>query len=211
MLSNSNLRSKINKLWDTLWSGGLTNPATAIEQISYLLFIRRLDKMDERKLKEIKGYKSIFAGKPNNLRWSVFTKIQTVHPRNSKTKDLEIAEYEKMRKHIETKVFRFIKELNNKDEPFSRYMKNAYFGIPKASLLKSAIELIEEIYFEIEKEVKGGQEFQDTQGDIYEYLLNQLAISGKNGQFRTPRHIIQLICELVDPKLNDKIADPASG
>ncbi|HWY33580.1 MAG TPA: N-6 DNA methylase, partial [Nitrosopumilaceae archaeon] len=211
MLSNSSLKSKINKLWDTLWSGGLTNPATAIEQISYLLFIRRLDKMDERKLKEIKGYKSIFAGKPNNLRWSVFTKIQTLHPRNSRTKDHEIAEYEKMRKHIETKVFRFIKELNNKDEPFSRHMKNAYFGIPKASLLKSAIESIEEIYAEIEKEVKGGQEFQDTQGDIYEYLLNQLSISGKNGQFRTPRHIIQLICELIDPKLNDKIADPASG
>jgi len=206
MLSQE-LRSKINRLWDSLWSGGLANPATAIDQLSYLLFIRRLDQMDMQKAKEIKGYKSIF-GARKELRWSVFTVSFKFKDANGKEK----INYEKMRLHIEKKVFPFIKDqLSDKDQPFTRYMKNAYFGIPKDSLLKSAIESIEEIYIEIEKEVSKGQVFQDTQGDIYEYLLNQLSISGKNGQFRTPRHIIQLICELVNPKLGEKIADPACG
>jgi type I restriction enzyme M protein len=206
MLSQE-LRSKINKLWDTLWSGGLTNPATAIDQLSYLLFIRRLDKMDSQKVEEIKSYKSIFTPTNQLMRWTVFTKaFQEIDKKGNAKID-----YGKMRIHIERKVFPFIMHLNGKDQPFTRYMKNAYFGIPKDSLLKSAVELIEDIYSEIEKEVQKGQIFQDTQGDIYEYLLNQLAISGKNGQFRTPRHIIQLICELVDPKLGEKIADPACG
>jgi len=200
------IKSKINRLWDNLWSGGLTNPATAIDQLSYLLFIRRLDQMDTLKSKEINGYKSIF-GKRNDLRWSVFTKSFKTKSVNGTQK----IDYEKMRLHIDRNVFPFIKQLNGKDQPFTRYMNNAYFGIPKDTLLKSAIESIEEIYSEIEKEVNKGQVFQDTQGDIYEYLLNQLSISGKNGQFRTPRHIIQLICELVNPKLGEKIADPACG
>ncbi len=205
MLSQE-LKSKINKLWDNLWSGGLTNPATSIDQLSYLLFIRRLDTMDSQKTQEIKGYRSIF-GTRKELRWSVFTKSFKIRDKKGNEK----IDYEKMRLHIEKKVFPFIKQLNDKDLPFTRYMKNAYFGIPKDTLLKSAIESIEDIYTEIEKEVKRGQVFQDTQGDIYEYLLNQLAISGKNGQFRTPRHIIQMICELVNPKLGEKIADPACG
>lgn len=206
MLSQE-LRSKINKLWDTLWSGGLTNPATAIDQLSYLLFIRRLDKMDSQKLIEIKNYKSIFSSENQMMRWTIFTNSF----REEVAKGNTIINYAKMSEHIELNVFPFIKNLNSKDQPFTRYMKNAYFGIPKDSLLKSSIELIEDIYKEIEKEVDNGQIFQDTQGDIYEYLLNQLAISGKNGQFRTPRHIIQLICELVDPKIGEKIADPACG
>jgi len=206
MLS-SELKSKINKLWDALWSGGLTNPATAIDQLSYLLFIRRLDKMDEIKSKEIKGYKSLFIGSKRNLRWSVFTKNFTSVGEDG----VKFTDYEAMRGHIETKVFPFIKQLNDKEQPFTRNMKNAFFGIPKDTLLKSAIECIEDIYKDIEREVDQGQIFQDTQGDIYEYLLNQLSISGKNGQFRTPRHIIQLICELVDPKIGEKIADPACG
>lgn len=201
------LKSKINKLWDTLWSGGLTNPATAIDQLSYLLFIRRLDKMDDVKSKEIKGYKSLFSGEKTELRWSVFTKMFQVKDQDGTIK----IDYEQMREHIETKVFPFIKQLNDKDQPFTRNMKNAFFGIPKDSLLKSAIECIEDIYDYIEKKVEQGQAFQDTQGDIYEYLLNQLSISGKNGQFRTPRHIIQLICELVNPKIGEQIADPACG
>ncbi|WP_417237228.1 N-6 DNA methylase [Bizionia paragorgiae] len=214
----ADLKSKVNKLWDNLWSGGLTNPATAIDQLSYLLFIRRLDKMDTRKLKEIKGYKSIFSGKvklsgsnksidKKVMRWSYFTTAFKVKDGSGNDK----VDYETMREHIETKVFPFIKQLHDKDQPFTKYMKNAYFGIQKDTLLKTAVESIEDIYSEIEKEVKRGQVFQDTQGDIYEYLLNQLAISGKNGQFRTPRHIIQVICELVDPKLGEKVADPACG
>ena len=205
---NNIIKSKINKLWETLWSGGLTNPASSIEQISYLLFIRRLDIVDSQRSAIHKSYKSIFSSTfkvPETekeidgqlLRWSVFTK--------------NVQDYEALRRHIEVNVFSFLKNLKAIDEPFSRYMKNAYFGIQKASLLKSTIEFIEEIYREIDKEVKNGQEFQDIQGDIYEYLLNQLAISGKNGQFRTPRHIIQLMCELVDPKVGDKIADPSCG
>lgn len=212
------LKSKINKLWDNLWSGGLTNPATAIDQLSYLLFIRRLDKMDSRKVKEIKGYKSIFLGTstlPNikekvsnkSLRWSDFTTSFKYKDEEGKEK----IDYEEMREHIELKVFPFIKQLAAKDQPFTKYMKNAFFSIHKDTLLKTAIESIEDIYSEIEREVEQGQVFQDTQGDLYEYLLNQLSISGKNGQFRTPRHIIQVICEIVDPKYGETVSDPACG
>ena len=109
-------------------------------------------------------------------------------------------------------VFPFIKSLKNGGEVFSQYMQDAVFIIPKASLLAEAVGIIDEIYTEIERERQdAGQNFQDVQGDLYEYLLSEIASAGKNGQFRTPRHIIQMIVALVDPKLGEEICDPACG
>ncbi len=117
-----------------------------------------------------------------------------------------------MLRHVQMWVFPFLKELNGGASSFTRHMKNAVFIIPKPSLLVEAIGIIEDIFLEIEKDTKeGGQTFQDIQGDVYEMLLGEIASAGKNGQFRTPRHIIKLMCELVAPQLGHKIADPACG
>ncbi|MBU3979382.1 type I restriction-modification system subunit M [Patescibacteria group bacterium] len=206
MLSNT-IKSEINNLWDKFWSGGIANPLTAIEQISYLLFMKRIDELDlKRKADAETGfskqkYISIFGGTDKDgednqkKRWSYF-------------KQLEGGE---MLTHVQAKVFPFIKTLKNGNSAFTEHMKDAVFMIPKASLLVEAVNIIDNIYNEIEREQKEGQSFQDTQGDVYEYLLSEIAQSGKNGQFRTPRHIIQMIAALVDPKLGEEICDPACG
>jgi len=196
---NTTIKSSIDRLWDRFWSGGISNPLTAIEQISYLLFMKRLDQMDLKKIQdsEFTGepYKSIFAGKNENLRWSHFIQM----------------EGGEMLNHIQTEVFPFLKTLNSDNSSFSKHMKNAVFIISKPSLVVEAVNIIDEIYEEISRQELNGQGFQDTQGDVYEYLLSEITSAGKLGQFRTPRHIIQLICELVDPKLGDTICDPACG
>jgi len=209
MLSQS-VKSEINKLWNKFWSGGISNPLTAIEQISYLLFMRRLDEFDLRELKkaEFSGekYSSIFQGTfqvPNSnenidkskFRWSHF-------------KQMEGGE---MLSHVQAKVFPFIKQLNGEGTAFGKHMRDAVFIIPKPSLLVEAISIIDNIYQIIEKESEAGQTFQDTQGDMYEFLLSEIASAGKNGQFRTPRHIIQMMVELVNPRLGESICDPACG
>jgi type I restriction enzyme M protein len=117
-----------------------------------------------------------------------------------------------MLEHVRDNVFPAIKALQNGGEIFSRYMQDAVFIIPKASLLVEAVGIIDDIYSELERErQESGQTFQDVQGDLYEYLLSEISSAGKNGQFRTPRHIIQMIVSLVDPKLGDLICDPACG
>lgn len=204
MLSTQ-IKSEINNLWDKFWSGGIANPLTAIEQISYLLFMKRIDELDLKRKADAEflgqKYTSIFdgvdeSGEPNeHKRWSYF-------------KQLEGGE---MLKHVQEKVFPFIKNLKNGNQVFSEHMKDAVFIIPKASLLVEAVNIIDNIYSEIEREQREGQSFQDTQGDVYEYLLSEIASAGKNGQFRTPRHIIQMICSLVNPKLGEEICDPACG
>lgn len=209
MLSQS-IKSEINKLWNKFWSGGISNPLTAIEQISYLLFMRRLDEMDLREMKkaEFSGekYKPLFEGtfeipgtkesvEKSTLRWSHFKQM----------------EGGVMLTHVQTKVFPFIKQLNGDGTAFGRHMKDAVFIIPKPSLLVESISLIDNIYQILEKESETGQTFQDTQGDMYEFLLAEIASAGKNGQFRTPRHIIQMMVELANPRLGEKIGDPACG
>ncbi len=204
MLSTT-IKSEISSLWDKFWSGGIANPLTAIEQISYLLFMKRLDEVDLKRKADAdflgQTYISIFEGKDNEgndnqkKRWSYF-------------KHLEGGE---MLKHVQTQVFPFIKELKNGNQVFSDHMKDAVFIIPKPSLLVEAVNIIDKIYDEIDKEQKEGEAFQDTQGDVYEYLLSEIASAGKNGQFRTPRHIIQMIASLVNPKLGEEICDPACG
>ncbi len=204
------LRSKVDALWDKFWSGGIANPLTAIEQISYLLFMRRLDALDEKRrgdaefLKE--KFRSLFAGKYE-------TRAGTKRPRE----DLRWTSFrhlppEEMLEHVRDNVFPFIKSLKDGGDEFSRYMQDAVFIIPKASLLVEAVGIIDDIYTELERERQGaGQTFQDVQGDLYEYLLSEISSAGKNGQFRTPRHIIQMIVSLVDPTLGEMICDPACG
>ena len=197
MLS-AELKSKISRLWDKFWARGITNPITAIEQISYLLFIRRLEEIDNQKVehapKSKEKYISIFRGKAP-YKWSSFKLLPA----------------KEMLKIVSSKVFPFIKSLNKNDQPFARHMRNAVFVINNANLLKEAIDDIDEIYSLISTHQSLGQTFQDTQGDVYEYLLSATNEAGKNGQFRTPRHIIQLICEIVEPKWTDKICDVACG
>lgn len=197
MLSNE-LKSKINKLWDKFWSRGISNPITAIEQISYLLFMRRLDDADAlEKAKAVfseQQYKSIFE-ENEDCRWSHFSQLDP----------------DTMLQLVSEKAFPFIKTINDPSQPFSRYMKDAIFIINNSALLDEAVKAIDEIYDEIKIQQDAGQQFQDTQGDVYEYLINEIGSAGKNGQFRTPRHLIQFMCEIIDPDWTDKICDPACG
>ncbi len=187
----SELKSQINKLWDRFWSGGIANPLTAIEQMSYLIFMKRLEDLDtihqKRASARKEAYNSIFEGH-EDCRWSQWKHLNA----------------EDMLRHVQITVFPFIKELHNGDDTlYSQYMKDAVFVIPKASLLQEAVAIIDEMNIT--------ERNQDTQGDMYEYLLNQLRTSGLNGQFRTPRHIIRMMVELVDPDIGQTICDPACG
>ncbi|MEG6512508.1 N-6 DNA methylase [Desulforamulus ruminis] len=231
--NNPILKNKIEQLWDKFWSGGISNPLTAIEQITYLLFMKRLDDIDLKKKAD-----AVFIGEPYPSKFEGYW-IPPEHVfKLDENKPVEEAEREKEEKerpfrvdketlrwshfshwhaeemlsHIQTKVFPFLKELNGETSPFTKHMKNAVFIIPKPSLLVEAVKIIDEIFEEIEKDAdEKGQAFQDIQGDVYEYLLSEIATAGKNGQFRTPRHIIKLIAELVAPQLGQRIADPACG
>lgn len=209
--NNAQLKSLIDKLWQNFWEGGIANPLTAIEQITYLIFMKRLDDLEAKRERDAEWtgekYVSRFSGKfnipgsnesidKNELRWSVF-----------KHKPAD-----EMLMHVQMKVFPFLKDLNGETSPFTKHMANAVFIMPKASLLVSAINIVEEIFKEIEKDAtEGGHAFQDIQGDVYEMLLSEIATAGRNGQFRTPRHIIKLMAELVAPQLGQRIADPACG
>ncbi|OME91848.1 DNA methyltransferase [Paenibacillus amylolyticus] len=209
--NNSILKSKIDQLWNKFWSGGISNPLTAIEQITYLLFMKRLDDLDIKRISDAEftgeHYTSKFDGEftipgtklkvdKQTLRWSHFRRMSA----------------DEMLSHVQLKVFPYLKLLNGDESPFTHHMKNAVFIIEKPALLVEAISTIEEIFAEIEKDAnRGGQAFQDIQGDVYEMLLSEIAAAGKNGQFRTPRHIIKLIAELVEPQLGNRIADPACG
>ena len=233
--NNPILKALINGLWNALWSGGIANPLTAIEQITYLIFMKRLDDMEAKREGDAKftgdSYKSRFEGtyipyvgeesflagykgyerelkedeilrlkEPRSrqeLRWNQFKRITPT---------------DKMLEHVRYNVFPFVKNLNGSTSPFTKHMANAVFIIEKPTLLFEAINKIEEIFVEIEKDASdGGHTFQDIQGDVYEMLLSEIAQAGKNGQFRTPRHIIKLMAELVEPQLGHRIADPACG
>lgn len=209
--NNSALKSKIAQLWYKFWSGGIANPLTAIEQITYLLFMKRLDDLDLKRTNDAE-----FTGEPYNSKFDgEFTlpgTEQIVDKQTLRWSDFKRMPAEEMLSHVQMKVFPFLKTLNGDESSFTHHMKNAVFIIPKAALLVEAMSTIEEIFAEIEKDAnEGGQAFQDIQGDVYEMLLSEIATAGKNGQFRTPRHIIKLIAELVQPQLGNRIADPACG
>lgn len=236
--NNPILKSLINSLWNTLWSGGISNPLTAIEQITYLLFMKRLDEIESKlegdaafigekyKSKRFSGTyvpyvdESLFAVTETmtleEARLAQETLIEAKKPVSKQelrwSKFKHITPTDKMLEHVRYNVFPFIKTLNGDTSPFTKHMANAVFIIEKPTLLFEAINKIEEIFIEIEKDAnEGGHTFQDIQGDVYEMLLSEIASAGKNGQFRTPRHIIKLMAELVEPQLGHKIADPACG
>jgi len=190
LTSSPEIKSKIDKLWDLFYSGGMSNPLSAIEQISYLIFMKRIEDMDnhEKKASERRSqkYVSIFKGN-EKCRWSHWMHFDA----------------ETMLKHVRDEVFPFIKEMKGDGNFYSESMKDAVFLIPKPSLILEAVKIIDELNLSAQG--------VDIQGDIYEYLLSEIAQSGKNGQFRTPRHIIRMMVELVNPLLGDKICDPACG
>ncbi|AGX41474.1 type I restriction-modification system subunit M [Clostridium saccharobutylicum] len=205
MLS-TDIKSKIDKLWNNFWSGGISNPLTVIEQISYLLFIKRLDDIDNAKEKRAnrmgKPYKSLF------LELSEKQKAENKDSEESsfnlellKWSQFKHLDVEKMFDVVSQKVFPFIKAMGGEASSFTAEMKDAVFMVPKPSLLQESVRLIDGI----------NMDDSDTKGDLYEYLLSKLATSGVNGQFRTPRHIIRMMVELMDPSSDDIICDPACG
>ena len=185
------LKSQVDRVWDAFWSGGISNPLSVIEQITYLLFARRLDELHTAKEAQANLLgtaidKPIFSKAQQHLRWSRF-------------KDFES---EKMYLVFRDEVFPFIKNLHTDEQSaYSRFMKDAVFIMPTASLLERAVTMIAAI----------PMEDRDTKGDLYEYLLSKIAQAGVNGQFRTPRHIIKLMVELMAPQPKDVIGDPACG
>ena len=198
------LKNKIDSLWDVFAAGGLVNPLDVIEQITYLMFIRDLDDSDKLREKEASmlglPFQSIFEGEVQIggrtidgrlLRWSVF-------------RDLEAAQTYSI---VQEWVFPFIKGLHgNKSCAYSKYMEDAIFKLPTPLLLSKVIDALDEIY-----RLMSESQAADVRGDTYEYLLSKISQSGLIGQFRTPRHIIRMMVELMDPKADDVICDPACG
>ena len=186
----NSVRNEIDKIWLILATGGVTNPLTVIEQLTYLFFIKSLDdkEIQSEKNELLLGIKTnkIFDEKHQDCRWSKF-------------KDYNA---EKMYKIVQEDVFPFIKEMSkNKDSGYSKYMEDAIFMIPTPVILEKLVSSIDKLDLNS----------KDSKGDIYEYMLSKLSTAGLNGQFRTPRHIIKMIVELVKPNPEDIIVDPAAG
>ena len=189
------LKNKIDKIWETFWTGGITNPLDVIEQFTYLLFIKQLDEVETRREADamILGFEPdrIFSEDEQEYRWSRFKNLG----------DADI-----VYKLVQEKVFPFIKGLHSdKDSAYARYMGDAIFKIPTPGLLSNIIDGIDGL--NIQEAAEGG----DSKGDLYEYLLSKVATAGTNGQFRTPRHIIKMMVEMVKPNPSDTIIDPAMG
>ena len=198
------LKNRIDALWDIFAAGGLVNPLDVIEQITYLMFIHDLDEMDNRKAKdsEMLGlpYTSIFSEEVavngrtidgQQLKWSVFH-------------DLPAA---KMYEIVQEWVFPFIKTLHSDaDSAYSKYMDDAIFKLPTPLVLSKVVDCLDGIYAQMAQIQE-----TDIRGDVYEYLLSKISQSGRNGQFRTPRHIIRMMVELMDPTAQEVICDPACG
>ena len=188
------LKSKVDRIWDTMWSGGISNPLSVIEQLTYLLFIKRLDELQT--LAERKASRSgkpvespIFNKKQKNLRWSSF-------------KDTAA---DQMFATVRDNVFPFIKTLGASDDAedstYSQHMKDAMFMMPSPRVLENVVDQLDSI----------DMSASDTKGDLYEYMLGKIASAGQNGQFRTPRHIIELMVDMTAPTPKDVICDPACG
>ena len=191
------IKSQIDRIWDTFWSGGISNPLEVIEQMTYLLFIKRLDELHtvrEKKANRLAGAieRPIFSAEQQSLRWSVFR---------------ELGDAQALYDTIADKVFPFIKTLgegggkDGADATYSAHMKDARFTIPTPALLTKVVDMLDKV----------PMADRDTKGDVYEYMLGKIASAGQNGQFRTPRHIIRLIVDMMAPTPADTICDPACG
>ena len=204
MMITGELKNKIDSLWNVFAAGGLVNPLDVIEQITYLMFIHDLDEADNTKAKECAmlglPFKSIFSDEVTigerkvngqQLKWSVFhdfpaTQMYTV---------------------VQEDVFPFIKNLHaDKNSAYAKYMDDAIFKLPTPLVLSKVVDALDNIYELMDKEQSA-----DVRGDVYEYLLSKISQSGLNGQFRTPRHIIRMMVELMQPTPDDLICDPACG
>ncbi len=185
------LRSKVDRVWDAFWSGGIANPLEVIEQITYLLFLRRLDELQT--LAENKATRTgrpldriIFdGGSSDSRRWKNFKQLGAGS----------------MFEIVTDRVFPFLREAGGESSTYSNHMKDARFTIPTAALLSRVVDLLDTI----------SMTDRDTNGDLYEYMLGKIASAGQNGQFRTPRHIIALMVEMMAPTPKDDICDPACG
>ncbi|MBF6067404.1 type I restriction-modification system subunit M [Nocardia farcinica] len=191
------IKNKVDAVWDAFWTGGISNPLEVMEQITYLLFIRRLDDEQTRALERANLLAQPLEGNPfpegndpegrpyNDLRWSVFRDRHA----------------EEMFDIVANRVFPFIKEMRGEDSTYAHFMKDARLTIPNPGMLQRVVDRLDKV----------PMENRDTKGDIYEYLLAKIASAGQNGQFRTPRHIIELMVHMMAPKPGDTIVDPASG
>lgn len=191
------LRSQVDSIWNAFWSGGISNPIEVLEQITYLLFIRRLD--DAHTLEESKA---LLLNKPITNR--IFP--EGVDPKGRDYKDLRWSYFKnfspaEMFEVVGEHVFPFIRSIGGDGSTYSHHMKDARFTIPTAGLLSKVVDMLDHV----------PMEDRDTKGDLYEYMLSKIASAGQNGQFRTPRHIIKLMVELTAPTPKDVICDPASG
>ena len=198
------LKNKIDSLWDIFAAGGLVNPLDVIEQITYLMFIHDLDDVDNLRAKE-----AIMLGLPYE---SIFADQVQIGERTFDGKQLKWSEFRhfpaaRMYTIMQEWVFPFIKTLHaDKNSAYSKYMDDAIFKIPTPLVLSKVVDALDEIYGMMNE-----SQAIDARGDTYEYLLSKIAQSGLNGQFRTPRHIIRMMVELVQPKADDVICDPACG
>jgi type I restriction enzyme M protein len=183
------LRNQVDRLWTEFWTGGITNPLTVIEQISFLMFARLLDIAEDRAEKRAgrlgKPHRSQFNKDQQELRWKQFKELSA----------------DQMLKRVRDEVFPHFRTLGTSESTFAEYMSDAQLMIVKPSLLVSAVNMIDALPL-----TEG-----DTKGDLYEYLLSKLTTAGINGQFRTPRHIIRLMVDLLEPKPNEVVGDPACG
>jgi type I restriction enzyme M protein len=183
------LKSRVDRVWDAFWSGGISNPIEVIEQLTYLLFIRRLDDLNTLAEKKARVTGSneglLFGPDQQDLRW----------------KNLKDTEPAVMFQTVAEEVFPFLRGLGGDGSTYSEHMKDARFTIPNPALLSRVVDMIDDI----------PMEDRDTNGDLYEYLLSKIASAGVNGQFRTPRHIIATMVAMMDPQPGDEICDPACG
>ncbi|MBA8889822.1 type I restriction enzyme M protein [Dokdonella fugitiva] len=185
------IKSQVDAIWNAFWSGGISNPMEVIEQMTYLLFIKRLDEIQTREEKKAARTgkpieNPIFNSKQQKLRWHVFK---------------QMGDAAAMYDVVANKVFPFIKDLGKDESTYAGHMKDARFTIPTPALLAKVVDMLDAI----------PMEDRDTKGDLYEYMLGKIASAGQNGQFRTPRHIIKLMVEMMAPKPSDTICDPACG
>jgi type I restriction enzyme M protein len=186
------LKSQIDRVWEAFWTGGLSNPLTVIEQMTYLLFIRRLDELQTQKEQKANLLKQeiedpLFLSGEYDLRWSRFKDMDPEVMFRSFTK--------------QDGVFDFLRNIGSRSVAYTRFMKGATFMIPTPRLLAQVVEMLSNI----------DMNDRDTKGDVYEYLLGKIASAGQNGQFRTPRHIIKMMVDMVQPTVEDVICDPSSG
>lgn len=185
-------RSQIDRIWNAFWTGGISNPLTVIEQVTYLLFIKRLD--DQHTAREKKSVllqkpieNPIYSDEQQHLRWSRF-------------KDREAEDMYRLFTQQEG-VFDFMKTLGGEAGNYVQFMKGATFMIPTPRLLAQVVDMINNLQMDD----------RDTKGDVYEYLLSKIATAGQNGQFRTPRHLIKMMVDIMQPQPDDTIWDPSAG